>query len=107
MGSRPHVAFDPSLPGDAPPPTRTPPRSDEEAWEQARQLLKQARRPIILIGLDAARRTAAIRARALGDFDCPVLVTYQAKGVVAESSSTNAGHSPARRWSNRCSLGPT
>lgn len=85
-----HVAFDPSLPGDTPPSACTPPRSDDEAWERARQLLERARRPIILIGLDAARHAPAIRA-ALEELNCPIFATYHAKGVVPESSSTYAG----------------
>lgn len=85
-----HVAFDPSLPGDAPPSACTAPRSDDESWERARQLLEQARRPIILIGLDAGRHAPTIRA-ALEELNCPILVTYQAKGVIPESSSTYAG----------------
>ncbi len=85
-----HVAFDPSLPGDAPPLACTPPRSDDKVWERGRQLLEQARRPIILIGLDAARHASAVRA-ALEELNCPIFATYQAKGVVPESSSTYAG----------------
>jgi acetolactate synthase I/II/III large subunit len=85
-----HLAFDPGLPGDTPPATCAVPRSDEAAWDRARQLLEQARRPVILIGLDAVRHAGAVRA-ALETFDCPVLVTYQAKGVVPESSPTYAG----------------
>jgi len=85
-----HVAFDPSVPGDALASLVAAPRSSDASWELARQLLEQARRPIILIGLDAARHATVIRA-ALDDFNCPVLTTYQAKGVVAESSSAYAG----------------
>ena len=85
-----HLAFDPSLPGDPPPAARHALRSDEGTWEGARRLLKQASRPVILIGLDGARHAVAVR-KALQAFDCPVLVTYQAKGVAAESMSTYAG----------------
>ena len=85
-----HLAFDPSVPGDSPPAARDALRSDEDIWERARQLLEQARRAVILIGLDGARHAVAVR-KALEGFDCPVLVTYQAKGVAAESMSTYAG----------------
>ncbi|GAC1576161.1 MAG: hypothetical protein NVS3B18_09950 [Candidatus Dormibacteria bacterium] len=47
-------------------------------------------RPVLILGLDAARFTPDIRA-ALASIDCPVLTTYQAKGVLPDSSSAYAG----------------
>lgn len=58
----------------------------------SRDLLAKARLPVIVAGLEARSRaaTAALRkaARVLG---CPVLVTYKAKGVVADTSPLFGG----------------
>jgi acetolactate synthase-1/2/3 large subunit len=65
-----------------------PPATD--ALEQAQALLRGARRPVLVAGLEArgaARETHALAA-ALG---CPVLVTYKAKGVVADDDAAFAG----------------
>lgn len=86
-----HLAFDPTIPGDPAPriPVRpTPP--DAEAMAQARQLLRRARRPVVVIGVDAASHPVEVRAT-LQTFDSPVLTTYEAKGTVPESWPTYAG----------------
>lgn len=85
-----HLAFDPTVPGDATPEVPPHPASDAAALDRARQLLTAARRPVVIIGLDAARHAADVRA-ALKVLDCPVLVTYQAKGSIPESWPTYAG----------------
>jgi acetolactate synthase I/II/III large subunit len=52
-------------------------------------LLQQARRPVVLIGLEAREAAAAAATRELVDLlDCPVLTTYKAKGVVADARCT-------------------
>ncbi len=86
-----HLAFDPTSPGDSVPqlPARPSP-TDPTALARARELLTGARRPIVVLGLDAARHAAEVRA-ALRPFDCPVLTTYEAKGTVPESWPTYAG----------------
>uniref|UniRef100_UPI0018DF158A thiamine pyrophosphate-dependent enzyme n=1 Tax=Neoroseomonas rubea TaxID=2748666 RepID=UPI0018DF158A len=56
----------------------------------ARRVLAAARRPVMIVGLeavDAAPQTRALAA-ALG---CPVLVTYKGKGVVADADPLFAG----------------
>jgi acetolactate synthase-1/2/3 large subunit len=85
-----HLAFDPTVAGDAPPVVLEPPVPDERAVARARGLVAAARRPVVVVGLDGARSPGDVRA-ALAAFDCPVLVTYQAKGAVPESWPTYAG----------------
>lgn len=85
-----HLAFDPTQAGDMPP---APPRADaSEASElrRARDLISAARRPVIIIGLDAMPAARTIRA-AVADAGVPVLVTYEAKGIIPESSTNYAG----------------
>ena len=86
-----HLSFDPTTPGDPAPqvPARPSP-TDAAALARARQLLAGARRPVVVIGLDAAPHAAAVRA-ALQPVDCPVLTTYEAKGTVPESWPGYAG----------------
>ena len=85
-----HLAFDPTVPGDAPPALPPDPSPDVADLERARLLLAAARRPVVIVGLDGARPPAEVRA-ALQSFDGPVLVTYQAKGTVPESWPSYAG----------------
>lgn len=58
----------------------------------AAALLAQARRPVILAGLEAAEPDAAAALRAMAEaLGCPVLVTYKAKGVLADAHPLYAG----------------
>lgn len=85
-----HLAFDPTQPGDVPP---APPRANaSEASELrgARDLIAAAHRPVIIIGLDAVPDAGTIRA-AVANAGIPVLVTYEAKGIIPESSANHAG----------------
>jgi acetolactate synthase-1/2/3 large subunit len=86
-----HLAFDPTVTGDPAPqiPAR-PSKTNRAAAARARELLAAARRPVVILGLDAASHAPAVRA-ALRDLDCPVLATYEAKGTVPESWPTYAG----------------
>ncbi|MGC1443639.1 MAG: thiamine pyrophosphate-binding protein [Burkholderiaceae bacterium] len=58
----------------------------------AKKLIRYARKPVIVVGLEArdAATTAAVRqwASSLG---CPALVTYKAKGVIADNNPAYAG----------------
>ncbi|MBN9102397.1 MAG: thiamine pyrophosphate-binding protein [Pseudonocardia sp.] len=85
-----HLAFDPTTAGDLPPEPTAPPVVDPEHMTDARSLVAAARRPVVLVGVDAIPDGAAVR-RALAGLECPVLVTYAAKGVVPESWPTFAG----------------
>jgi acetolactate synthase-1/2/3 large subunit len=85
-----HLAFDPTVSGDAPPHVPAPDVSAESAYVEARAVLADARRPVVIVGLDAVGRASEVRA-ALQGIDAPILVTYAAKGVIPESWSTYAG----------------
>jgi acetolactate synthase-1/2/3 large subunit len=66
---------------------------DGEALERARALLEGARKPVLLVGLEAraapAARAAAALAHRLG---CPALTTYKAKGVIPDRVLHMIGH---------------
>ncbi|GAA2552478.1 thiamine pyrophosphate-binding protein [Pseudonocardia hydrocarbonoxydans] len=85
-----HLAFDPTTAGDPPPTATGPSVVDPGTLARARALVAGARRPVVVVGVDATVDGAAVR-RALAGLDCPVLVTYAAKGVVPESGPTFAG----------------
>lgn len=85
-----HLAFDPTVDGDPPPVVPDPPVPDDRVVARARDLVAAARRPVVVVGLDGARQPGDLRA-SLKAFDCPVLVSYQAKGSVPESWPTYAG----------------
>jgi acetolactate synthase-1/2/3 large subunit len=60
--------------------------ADRAAMTVARQLLASARKPVLILGLEAREAAAAIAVIRLADaLGCPVLATYKAKGVVADS----------------------
>ncbi len=85
-----HLAFDPTSAGDMPPAPTAPTAIDPQHLARARTLVAAARRPVVVVGVDAIGDGAAVR-QALAGLDCPVLVTYAAKGVVPESWPTFAG----------------
>ncbi len=59
---------------------------------RARRLLANARRPVIVAGLEARRMDVARALRALiARLDCPALVTYKAKGVIADDDPHYVG----------------
>lgn len=58
----------------------------------ARRLLAEARRPVILAGLEAREPAVARTLRRLvAGLGCPVLTTYKAKGVVADDDPHRVG----------------
>lgn len=85
-----HLTFDPTVAGDAV--AVAPPRSvsDPASIAEVRRLLAGARRPVVVVGLDALGHAVAVR-ESLAALNCPILVTYQAKGIVPESWSSYAG----------------
>jgi acetolactate synthase-1/2/3 large subunit len=85
-----HLAVDATVEGDSPPDRPTPAVVDEDRLDHVRQACARARRPVVLVGLDAARHADAVR-DAMKSLDCPILVTYQAKGTIPESWPTYAG----------------
>lgn len=85
-----HCTFDPTVEGDLAPEVPGEQRDDPGSYEEVRRLCGSAYRPVVIVGLDAARKAEAVRA-ALEPFTGPVLVTYEAKGTVPESWSSYAG----------------
>ncbi len=60
--------------------------------DEARALLKESRRPVIVAGLEARHGTAPRALRDLAEaLACPVLLTYKAKGVLADAHPLAAG----------------
>ncbi|MCC7274639.1 MAG: thiamine pyrophosphate-binding protein [Alphaproteobacteria bacterium] len=73
--------------------SETPAEPDAGAVDRVRARLAGARRPLVLCGLESASEPAAAAAvrelvRTLG---CPALVTYKAKGVVADDDPAYVG----------------
>ncbi len=71
------------------PPVRRPPAVPcvpaPEALAEARRWLSQARRPVILAGLDAVNEAAGAPLAALAEaIGAPVVTTYKAKGLIPE-----------------------
>lgn len=85
-----HLAVDATAEGDGAPAVPAPPPVDEDVLERARVICAGARRPVVVVGLDAVPHHERVR-EALATLDCPVLVTYEAKGTVPESWPTYAG----------------
>ncbi|MEP7201022.1 MAG: thiamine pyrophosphate-binding protein [Ilumatobacteraceae bacterium] len=93
-GTRPagavHLDYDPT--GNemiAPAPIVSAPSSDEVV-AQAAAALRDAAKPVAIVGLDALAAPAAVL-RAIERLGCPVLTTYQAMGVVPEGHPQQAG----------------
>lgn len=60
-------------------------QASESALGEARRLLAKARRPVVVAGLEAReRRSASAVRRFVRALGCPALVTYKAKGVIAD-----------------------
>jgi acetolactate synthase-1/2/3 large subunit len=70
----------------------TPVVLDVAALDRAYNLLKSARRPVIVVGLEATHADIANRVRRLAyKLGAPVLTTYMAKGVIADTAPHFAG----------------
>lgn len=62
------------------------------ALNKARAMIAKAKRPVVVAGLEACDPAAAKAVRALvAALDCPGLVTYQAKGVIADHAPQYVG----------------
>lgn len=67
------------------------PRSD--ALDAARQLMAQARRPVMIVGLQAADAAVSAELRQLAAaWACPVFATYKGKGAVSDHDPLAVGH---------------
>jgi len=76
-------------PGHAPP-GHAPPGHAPPGLTPLAEALRDARRPVVLLGLGAIGHARAIRA-ALAGSGIPVLPTYRARGVMPDSSAEAAG----------------
>ena len=85
-----HLDFDPTSPGDAAPAITDTQGPDEESVARARQLAAQASRPLVLAGVGCASAAGPVR-DLLERLPCPVLLTYQAAGLVGHDSANLGG----------------
>lgn len=85
-----HLAFDPSQPGTDPPAPPVSEPATATSLAEARALVSAARRPLVIVGLDALGSCDTVRA-SLSRLEIPILVTYEAAGVIPTSWSTYAG----------------
>lgn len=85
-----HLNFDPSIDGDPPPILEIQNVRPNRLVDRAKQLLAGSKRPVIVVGLGALDHVDEVRLL-LKDLQCPILVTYEAKGVVPESWTSFAG----------------
>ena len=92
-GDRPgpvHLDFDPSATSTPVPAFPPSPSVDDSLRDRAIKLLRAARRPVVALGVGARAYADEIRGLLAGSA-APVLMTYRAKGLVPESSSSAAG----------------
>jgi acetolactate synthase I/II/III large subunit len=84
-----HMTLDPSIPGDRIEQASTTAKT-ADVGDDVHKVITGARRPVVIVGMDAVDATGVIRS-ALSGIGCPVLTTYQAKGAVPESWDGHAG----------------
>ncbi len=85
-----HLDFDPTAPGDLPPDPPPPTVLDRRALGSALGLAAGARRPVFLVGAEAIPQARKVRS-VVENLGVPALVTYQAKGVVPDTSPSYGG----------------
>lgn len=85
-----HLDFDPSQPGDPPPPLPPPALPDPDRMAAARRLAAGASRPVFLVGAEAVPWAGRVRS-AVESLGAPALVSYQAKGVIPDHSPSYGG----------------
>lgn len=85
-----HLDFDPTAPGDLPPDPPSPASPAPGTLRSARRLVAAARRPVFLVGAEAIPQAERVR-RVVESLGVPALVTYQAKGVIPDTSPSYAG----------------
>lgn len=93
-GSRPagavHLDYDPTGHEMVAPAASTPEQSSDDVIESAATLVRAAERPVAIVGVEAVTSASAVRA-AIERLGCPVLLTYQALGVIPEGHPQLAG----------------
>ncbi len=85
-----HLNFDPSGVSTALPLSMAYPEPESGDLLRLAEILTNARRPLVLLGLGARRAVGAVRAL-LSTSRAPVLMTYRAKGIVPDSWPIAAG----------------
>lgn len=85
-----HLDVDASASSDPAPTLAPPPVVSDGAVAAARELLARARRPVVLVGAEAAPWVDTLR-RVVAGTGMPVLTTYQARGFVADGAPEAAG----------------
>ena len=85
-----HLDFDPTAPGALPPLPPRPAMLDPTALGEARELVAASRQPAFLIGAGAIPWADTLRSLVEG-LGIPALVTYQAKGVIPDTSPSYGG----------------
>lgn len=74
-----------------PAPQAVPPAAAElAALDRVRQRIAAARRPVVVVGLEARQHAGEVR-RLVATLGCPVLATYKAKGVVPDADPQVVG----------------
>ncbi|MGH6662677.1 MAG: thiamine pyrophosphate-binding protein [Rhodospirillales bacterium] len=78
--------------GDAGAPAPPTAKADPKELAHARRLLAASHRPVLLVGLEARHGDGPVALRRLVDaLACPVLLTYKAKGVLADAHAGAVG----------------
>ena len=85
-----HLDFDTTAPGDRPPEVPRPVGHDPRALDAACDLAARSRRPVFLVGAEAIPRAGVVRGL-VEDLGVPTMVTYQAKGVIPDTSPCYGG----------------
>ena len=85
-----HLTFDSTQKGDSPPAVGVTVQSSTIDLADVARIIGEAQRPLIILGLDAVEATTTLRSL-LGDNSTPVMVTYQAKGIVPEDWDSYCG----------------
>ena len=93
-GTRPagavHLDYDPTGHEMVAPAASTPLQSSDDVIESAATMVRAAECPVAIVGVEAVTSSAAVRA-AIERLGCPVLLTYQALGVIPEGHPQLAG----------------
>ncbi len=85
-----HLDFDLTAPGVLPPEPPPLPRPDPQALEAARRMIASSNRPLFLVGAAAAPDAGEVHSL-VESLGVPALVTYQAKGVIPDTSPSYGG----------------
>ena len=85
-----HLAFDATSEGSTPVQTPLVDASSDDEIMRAHELIAAARRPLFIVGEDAAPHYRVVR-EALSGVQGPIMSTYQGNGVIPSSWMTNAG----------------